>query len=196
MHCGMYILPLLVATAAGSRIILDGSAAWHTWDGLGGLSAGASSRLLQDYPEPARSDILDFLYKPGHGAGLKICKIEIGGNVMSTDGTEASHEHSRGDLSCDRGYELWLAGEALQRNPNITTYGLSWGVPGWVGNGSYFSSDQLAYQAAFCTCFKQKLGRSLDYIGIWNERYWVGCWRVGDMRTSLTGAPADPAGWL
>jgi hypothetical protein len=130
-------LAILVATGstagASNPILIDGTAAWHNWDGLGGLSAGASSRLLVDYPEPQRSDILDFLYKPGHGASLKICKIEIGGDVMSTDGSEASHEHFRGDLSCDRGYEFWLVGEAIKRNPNITTYGLSWGVPGWVG---------------------------------------------------------------
>ena len=34
------------------------------YDGHGGLSAGASSRLLYDYAEPARSKILDYLYKP------------------------------------------------------------------------------------------------------------------------------------
>ena len=49
------------------------------FDGHGGLSAGASSRLLYDYPEPQRSDILDYLYKPEFGAALTMCKVEIGG---------------------------------------------------------------------------------------------------------------------
>ena len=98
--------------ARDEPLILDGSASHHVYDGFGGLSAGASSRLLRDYPLTQRSDILDLLYKPNFGAGLMICKIEIGGDDMSTDGTEPSHSHFRGDLSCDRGYELWLASEA------------------------------------------------------------------------------------
>ncbi len=39
---------------------------------------------------------------------LQVCKVEIGGDVQSTDGTEPSHMHSRDDLSCERGYEWWL----------------------------------------------------------------------------------------
>jgi len=50
---------------------LDGAAAHHVYDGIGGLSAGASSRLLIDYPEPQRSDILDLLFLPNHGASLQ-----------------------------------------------------------------------------------------------------------------------------
>ena len=32
-----------------------------------------------------------------------------------------------------RGYEWFILQEALKRNPGIITYGLSWGVPGWIG---------------------------------------------------------------
>jgi len=60
-------------------IPLDPTTAHHTFEGIGGLSAGASSRLLFDYPEPQRSDILDLLFKPFEGASLDILKIEIGG---------------------------------------------------------------------------------------------------------------------
>ena len=42
------------------------------------LSAGASSRLLIDYPEPQRGDILDVLFKKGFGASLDMLKIENG----------------------------------------------------------------------------------------------------------------------
>ena len=54
--------------------------------------------------------------------------------AQSTDGTEPSHMHSRGDLSCERGYEFWLLQEARARNPSIKTYALSWALPHWVGN--------------------------------------------------------------
>ena len=79
------------------------------FDGHGGLSAGASSRLLYDYPEPARSEILDYLYKPNFGASLTMCKVEIGGDGQSTNGAEASHMHTRMDLNFDRGYEVHAA---------------------------------------------------------------------------------------
>ena len=45
--------------------------------GHGGLSAGASSRLLMDYRDPQRSEILDVLFKLGYGASVDMLKIEI-----------------------------------------------------------------------------------------------------------------------
>ena len=81
---------------------LDGHTASHTFDGHGLLSAGASSRLLRDYAEPQRSQILDYLFKPQFGASLDIIKVEIGGDCQSTSGTEASHMHSRDDIGCGR----------------------------------------------------------------------------------------------
>ena len=73
---------LLVASNALQEvhITLDGSTALHRYDGHGGLSAGASSRLLWDYAEPQRSQILDYLFKPQFGAGMHTLKVEIGGD--------------------------------------------------------------------------------------------------------------------
>lgn len=107
---------------------LDPSDGGLLYDGHGGLSAGASSRLLYDYAEPQRSAILDYLFKPNYGASLHMVKVEIGGDGQSTDGTEASHSHYRGELSCQRPYEFWLMEEARKRNPDIKTYVLSWYV--------------------------------------------------------------------
>jgi len=125
------LLAASLSACASEPIVLDGDQTSRVFDGVGGLSAGASSRLLYDYPEPQRSDILDYLFKPNFGASLQINKVEIGGDVQSTDGTEASHMHTRDDLSFERGYEWWLMVEAKKRNPDIKTYVLSWGVPHW-----------------------------------------------------------------
>lgn len=57
------IEPLLVAQSADKTVVLDGTSVGRTFDGLGAASAGASSRLLIDYPEPYRSQILDYLFK-------------------------------------------------------------------------------------------------------------------------------------
>ena len=93
------------ATAAtqDNVVIVDPSGAGLRFDGHGATSAGASSRLLFDYAEPARSEILDYLFKPKFGANLHICKVEIGGDTQSSDGTEPSHMHTRDDLNCTRG---------------------------------------------------------------------------------------------
>jgi galactosylceramidase len=177
------ILPL------ATSIALSGTAAYHVYDGgVGALSAGASSRLLWDYDEPQKSQILDYLFKPNFGASLNLLKVEIGGDCQSTDGTEPSHMHTKDDLNCRRGYEFWLIDQAKQRNANISIYALSWGVPFWIGNGSYFSSDNIAYQVQFCECVKSSWGYDVDYIGIWNERSWGNADYVVSLRDSLDAA--------
>lgn len=69
-------------------ISLDASTAVHRYDGHGALSAGASSRLLWDYVEPSRTQVLDFLFNRSFGASIHMLKLEIGGDAQSTDGTE------------------------------------------------------------------------------------------------------------
>uniref|UniRef100_A0A8C5T6X2 Galactocerebrosidase n=1 Tax=Malurus cyaneus samueli TaxID=2593467 RepID=A0A8C5T6X2_9PASS len=55
------------------------------FDGIGAVSGGgATSRLLVNYQEPYRSQILDYLFKPNFGASLHILKVEIGGDAQST----------------------------------------------------------------------------------------------------------------
>lgn len=100
---------------------------------------------MNDHAEPYRSQILDYLFLPNFGASLHMLKVEIGGDGQSTDGTEPSHMHTRHDLNYQRGYEWWLLTEAKKRNPNILTYALSWAVPHWIGNGSYYSDDNIDY---------------------------------------------------
>jgi galactosylceramidase len=70
---------------ATSYYVDDSAGPGRTFHGIGGLSGGgATSVLLRDYPEPQRSQILDFLFKPNFGASLQIFKVEIGGDAQST----------------------------------------------------------------------------------------------------------------
>ena len=141
--------------ATSTTVTVDGGSAGRTFDGIGAISGGGgNSRLLVDYPEPERSQILDYLFKPGYGASLQILKIEIGGDTNSTDGAEASHEHSRGVVDCNQGYEWWLAEQAKARNPNIKIYGLAWGAPGWI-NGGFWSTDTINYLMDWFGCAAQ-----------------------------------------
>ena len=152
------------------------------WAGYGAISGGGGdSRFLAEYPDPQRSDILDLLFKPNYGMGLRWLKIEIGGDTQSTMGTEPSHMRSRNDTATnncmERGYEGWLAAEAVKRNPEIILQGLPWGVPYWVGTNSsgqqqgYYHGDDLSdYLVAWLSCMKRAVGRDIDFLGTWNER--------------------------
>jgi hypothetical protein len=71
------------AQTARKEVVLDGTSKGRIYDGIGAASAGASSRLLIDYPEPYRSQILDYLFKPNFGASLQHLKVEIGADVNS-----------------------------------------------------------------------------------------------------------------
>jgi Glycosyl hydrolase family 59/Ricin-type beta-trefoil lectin domain len=164
---------------AATSITINGGSGGRTFDGVGAVSGGGgNSRLLIDYPEPQRSQILDYLFKPGYGAALQILKVEIGGDTNSTSGSESSHSHYRGDLNCDRGYEWWIAEEAKERNPNIKLVGLAWGAPGWIGNGTFFSNDLVSYYLSWLGCAKQH-GLTIDYLTpVQNEKQWSADWTV------------------
>ena len=163
------------AQAQEPEIRINPNEEGRQFNGVGAISAGASSRLLYDYPEPERSQILDYLFKPNYGASLQLLKIEIGGDMNSTDGSEASHMRSPGTCNCDRGYEWWLAKEAKKRNPEIELIGLAWGAPAWVG--TFWSEQTIDYIIEWLDCARDK-GITIDYIGGWNERGWDADWYI------------------
>ena len=134
------------ATAATTTISVNGTSAGRTFGGIGAISGGGgNSRLLTDYPAAQQQQILNYLFKPDYGASLQILKVEIGGDTNSTDGSESSIEHTSGSINCSNGYEWWLMEQARALNPNIKLYGLAWGAPGWIGGGSFFSTDMINY---------------------------------------------------
>jgi hypothetical protein len=154
---------------AQKDVVIDGGSHGRIFDGIGAVSAGASSRLLIDYPEPYRSQILDYLFLPGYGASLQHLKVEIGADVNSTDGSEASHMRSKDDHNYQRGYEWWLMKEARKRNPHIILDSLPWGAPEWVGSGHLYSPDMAQYVAEFLQGAKKTYDLNISYTGIWNE---------------------------
>src|SRR5260370_34616238 len=109
----MFIRTLLLSCAAAAfsastmlgadkTIVLYGHATGRIYEGLGAVSAGASSRLLIDYPEPYRSQILDYLFKPGYGGALQHLTVQIGADVNSTHGSEPSPKRSPSDHAYNR----------------------------------------------------------------------------------------------
>ncbi|CAH1192928.1 hypothetical protein PAECIP111891_00462 [Paenibacillus allorhizoplanae] len=158
-----------VHAASSTTVNIDGAGAGRIFDGEGVLSGGGgNTKLLIDYPEPYRSDILDYLFKPNFGASYQELKVEIGGDINSTSGTEPSHARTReenANPNMTRGYETWLIHEAKQRNPNIKLSGLQWGAPGWIGDGNIWSQDNADYLVSYIKGLKSVWGYDLDYIG-------------------------------
>jgi hypothetical protein len=158
---------LALAQVKTTSVVIDGSGKRQVFYGIGAVSAGASSRLLIDYPEPERSQILDYLFKPDYGAALEHLKVEIGADTNSTDGSEPSYARSPADKNFRRGYEWWLMQQARARNPHIVLDSLAWGAPGWVG--TFYSKKTAEYIAGFLQGAQTTNGLDIAYTGVRNE---------------------------
>jgi len=158
------LLLCLSSVGLAAEITLDAGQPGRTFEGIGAVSAGASTRLLPDYPEPQRSQILDYLFKPRFGAGFQHLKVEIGSGENSTCGSEPSHVITRDELAVPkpRGYEFWLMAEARKRNPRIILDCLPWAYPRWVGDR--FSRASADWFVAFLEVARKRYGLELDWI--------------------------------
>jgi O-glycosyl hydrolase len=157
--------------AAAQTIVIDATGTGRVFDGVGAISGGGgNSRLLIDYAEPYRSQILDYLFRPHYGASLQILKVEIGADMDSTDGAESSHMHTAKDENYNRGYEWWLMEQAKARNPEIKLAALPWGAPHWVGDGNYWSKDMIAYMIKWIKHARSDHHLVIDYVGGRNEK--------------------------
>jgi len=187
-----------------TTITIDATKGGRVFDGVGAISGGGGNSVqLISYPEPQRSDILDYLFRPGKGAELQILKVEIGGDAFSSCGAEPSHEHSRGAMNPNGGYEWWLMREAKARNPDITCYGLAWAAPGWIGGGHFWCQDMIDYLVDWVGCAASH-SLTIDYLGGWNEQGYDCAWfkslrksldMAGHTGTKIVSSDKDPYNW-
>jgi hypothetical protein len=181
----LFSADLNASSQVPAPIRIDASSPGRIFDGVGAISGGGgNSRLLIDYPEPQRSQILDYLFKPNYGAGVQIFKVEIGADMDSTDGAESSHMHTAADQNYHRGYEWWLMEQARARNPNIKFAALAWGAPHWVGNGNYWSQDMIDYIVKWLQHAQSDHHLTIAYLGGRNEHGYNVQW-YKDLRASL-----------
>jgi len=169
-------------TDHGLELTIDESQRDREFLGYGVNPSAGTYRLLHDYPEPQRSEILDFMFKPNFAASFHRIKVEIGGDGQGTDGSEASHMRSAEPSSANftRGYAWWLLREARKRNPSIETYGLAESWPRWVcescpNNQGARALDEPMLAARYIVTWvkgaKDAHGIEIDWVGMWNEHW-------------------------
>lgn len=158
------IIAIMPAVHAQRIIKIDAKDKGRIFEGIGAVSAGASTRNTVDYPAKQRSQILDFLFKPKFGAGFQHLKVEIGSGENSTCGSEPSHAVTEEELKnpIARGYEFWLMSEARKRNPKIILDCLPWAYPKWVG--TRFSQSSADWTVSFLELAKKKYNLDIDWI--------------------------------
>ena len=178
----------------GAIAVLNASAAGRALYGVGGLAAIGGARLIYEYVEPQRTQILDLLFNTSGGSAFQVIKTEMEGDMDSSYGSGPSFMHSRDEApSFQRGIYLpWLLGEAKRRNPSVGTYALAWGLPGWVGTSSgdkdpFLSQDSLDYHMAYFNGVREVYNYSFSTVGIHNERNWSRDW-VKALRAALDAA--------
>lgn len=170
-----------------SSITLSGNDSGRTFEGIGAVSAGASTDLLYDYEEKVRGQILDILFKPKFGAAFQHLKVEMGGGENSTCGSEPSHAITKEELKNprSRGYEFWLMKEAKNRNPDMILEYLPWSFPGWL-KPTIFTQDSADYFVAFLDVAKRDWGLDIDWVAAAeNENDTDRDWLVNQMRPTL-----------
>lgn len=153
--------------------------------GIGADFTSASARLLLDYAEPYRSQLLDYLFaEPSFvasttntGAAVQILKLSIGSDSNEGHGSEPSYLHAQADTpNVQRGWAGWLAKEAVARNPAIKIMLTPMGFPGWLRFGSsatdpYTQPDATAaYVAQYISLFQTSYGVTVGYVGVWGSQ--------------------------
>lgn len=154
----------------------------RTFEGIGGITSNGMSKLLMDYPQAQRDDILDLLFKPFFGASLQHLKVEIGSDVNTSSGTEPSHMRSEGDFDITRGYGLVIAKKAREINPDIYLDALRWGTPRWMTD----DQKKYRYYLNFLRGARDVYGLAFDYLGPdVNEGPFSRDWTVNTLRPGL-----------
>ena len=165
MHKGESISPLCILKGKMDKnkilISIELNTKGRVFEGIGGISSNGTSKLLMDYPEAQRKDILDLLFKPNFGASLQNLKVEIGTDANTSSGTEPSHMRDMSDFDMKRGVGLLVAKKAKEINSDIKLGALRWGLPIWVKN----DAQKFLFYKSFLDGAETEYGIKFDFLG-------------------------------
>ncbi|MBQ3729642.1 MAG: hypothetical protein II903_09090 [Spirochaetales bacterium] len=161
---------------------IDGSVLGRKFEGIGGVTSNGMTKLLREYPENQRTDILNLLFTPKYGASFHQLKVEIGSDANGTCGTEPSHMRSETDFDITRGVGLWLATEAKARNQKIILDAIRWGTPSWITD----NTKKYLYYKNFLQGAKDEFNLDFDFLSPdENEGDFSRNWVVNVLRPGL-----------
>lgn len=142
------------------EVVIDGNTSDRMYQGIGGVTSNGMTKLLYEYPENLREDILDLLFKPKFGASFQTLKVEIGSDANGTCGTEPSHMRSATDYDITRGVGLRMAQDARKRNQGIILDAIRWGTPSWLTD----NDRKYRFYLNFLKGAKEVFGLDFDYL--------------------------------
>ncbi len=166
---------------AGPQVILWNDSR-QTIDGFGICEAFHQARHIMEYPEPARTEILDLLFSTDKGAGVSILRNIVGdggtwGN--STDGPSPTIQPAEGlwNWTGDED-QIWLMRQA--KGYGCTNFfSTVWSPPAWmktsnaVDGGGGLRPDKYdafaGYLSRYLREYRQRFGLEISAISIQNE---------------------------
>lgn len=168
----MFNPPVYAATESNiHEITVDGDVidSVNTFKGFGAVTCNNTSRLLMDYKEEHPDkywEMMELLFNPEKGAGLNHIKVEMGGDVNSSSGTEpATMRSPEEEANVLRGAGWHFAADAKTINPDITVEILRWGEPKWTQEGiGYETFENPKYEARY-QWYKKTIDAVYDEYG-------------------------------
>lgn len=141
----------------------------NVFRGFSAITCNNSSRLMMDYKEEHPDQywkIMELLFNPQKGAGLNHIKVEMGGDINSSSGTEPATMRTPDEKpNVLRGAGWQFTADAKQINPDITVEILRWGEPKWTKEGiGYESFSNPKYEARY-QWYKQTMDAVYDEYG-------------------------------
>lgn len=164
--------PVYAATETNvQEITVDGDVIdpVNTFKGFGAVTCNNTSRLLMDYKEEHPDkywEMMELLFNPEKGAGLNHIKVEMGGDINSSSGTEPATMRSPSEeANVLRGAGWHFAADAKTINPDITVEILRWGEPKWTQEGiGYEAFENPKYEARY-QWYKKTIDAVYDEYG-------------------------------
>lgn len=173
----------------GEKVDIDA----NTFKGFGAVTCNNTSRLLLDYKEEQPEQywkIMNLLFNPETGAGLNHVKVEMGGDVNSSSGTEPSTMRSaEEEANVLRGAGWHFAADAKSINPDITVEMLRWGEPAWTQEGRGYEEYANPKFEARYQWYKQTIEAVYNEFGI-KVNY------VSPSQNERTGGYDDNFAWI
>lgn len=163
-------------------IDIDSAEVRGRFEGVGVAMTDASAWLLSQLPQDKRTALLEAVFSPEKGAGLRGIRLNIGSSDYSTalytyDDVAGDVDMKHFDISRDDHWLFPMVKEALNVNPDAFLFAAPWSAPGWMKDTGEFVDGHFKdgmeqamanYLAAYVEACAQR-GLNLRAVSVNNE---------------------------